>query len=186
MAAPPQVRGIAVASAGQDADMDPGEQASILTLGCALAVFIGLVGIVVPALPGLLLCWGAVAVWAFVVADGAVRWGVLLAATLLLAAGTVVKYAVPGRNLKAAGVPTRSLLAGTLAGIVGFFVVPIVGMVIGFVLGVWLAEWVRQHDTGGAWASTKHALKATGLSMLIELAAGFGILAVLGAGVLLA
>jgi len=166
--------------------MDPGEQASILTLGCALAVFAGLVGIVVPALPGLLLCWAAVAVWAVVVADGPGRWAVLLAATLLLAAGTVVKYAVPGRNLKQAGVPTRSLLAGTVVGIVGFFVVPVVGMVIGFVLGVWLAEWVRQHDTGVAWASTKHALKATGLSMLIELAAGLGILAVFGAGVALA
>jgi uncharacterized protein YqgC (DUF456 family) len=166
--------------------MDPGEQASILTLGCALAILAGLVGIVVPALPGLLLSWAAVVVWAIVVADGPVRWGVLLAATLLVVAGTVVKYAVPGRGLKQAGVPTRSLLAGTALGIVGFFVVPIVGMVIGFVLGIWLAELVRRHDTTAAWASTKHALKATGLSMLIELAAGLGILAVFGAGVALA
>ena len=35
----------------------------------ALVIAVGLVGILVPLLPGTLLVWAAIAVWAFVVAD---------------------------------------------------------------------------------------------------------------------
>jgi hypothetical protein len=46
----------------------------------------------------------------------------------------------------------------------------VVGLFLGFVLGVYLAELQR---LGGedAWPSTKHALRAVGLSVLIELSA---------------
>jgi uncharacterized protein len=67
-------------------------------------------------------------------------------------------------------------------GLVGFFVIPVVGLFVGFVLGVWLAEWARLRDPRRAWPSTKQALKAAGLSMLIELAAGLAIAAVWLAG----
>jgi uncharacterized protein len=68
-------------------------------------------------------------------------------------------------------VPGRTLLAGGVLGIVGFFVVPVVGVVLGFVLGVYLAELARL-GRDGAWPSTRTALAAVGWSMLIELAAG--------------
>jgi hypothetical protein len=55
--------------------------------------------------------------------------------------------------------------------VVGFFVIPVIGLFIGFVLGVYLAEYRRLGATA-AWPSTTHALKAVGLSILIELAAG--------------
>ena len=135
-----------------------------------LAVLVGLVGIVVPVLPGSVLILGAVLVWAVQESSGA-GWTVFAVATTLLVVGGVVKYAVPGRRLKAAGVPNRSLVAGGLLGIVGFFVVPVVGLVAGFVLGVYLSELSRL-GRGRAWPSTRSALGAVGLSMLIELAAG--------------
>ena len=56
-------------------------------------------------------------------------------------------------------------------GVVGFFVVPVVGLFVGFVLGVYLAER-RRVGGAAAWPSTKEALRAVGLSILIELAAG--------------
>jgi uncharacterized protein len=59
-------------------------------------------------------------------------------------------------------------------GVVGFFVVPVIGLFIGFVVGVFAAEW-RRLGHARAWPSTKHALKAAGLSILIELC--FGVLA---------
>ena len=61
----------------------------------------------------------------------------------------------------------------------------VVGLLVGFVLGIWLAEYVRLKAAPAAWVSTKHALKATGVSMLIELAAGLGIAVVFLAGVAL-
>jgi uncharacterized protein YqgC (DUF456 family) len=135
-----------------------------------LVVLVGLAGIVVPVLPGTVLILGAVLVWALAVASPA-GWLVLAVVAVLLGAGAVVKYVVPGRGLRSAGVPTRSLLVGGLLGIVGFFVVPVLGLFVGFVLGVYLAE-VARVGRDLAWPSTKAALQAAGLSVLIELAAG--------------
>jgi uncharacterized protein YqgC (DUF456 family) len=135
-----------------------------------LAILVGLVGIVVPVLPGSILILGAVLVWA-AEAQSTTGWLVFAVVTTLLVAGGVVKYAVPGRRLKAVGVPNRSLVAGGLLGIVGFFVIPVVGLLVGFVVGVYLAE-LHRLGREGAWPSTRSALGAVGLSMLIELAAG--------------
>jgi uncharacterized protein len=147
-----------------------------LTLLVGLAMVIGLLGVIVPVLPGLWLCWAGVALWA-ILGDGTARWFVLGVATAIALVGTVVKYLIPGRRLKRAGVPNRSLFAGGVLGIIGFFVIPIVGLIVGFVLGIFLAERLRLGNAGGAWGSTKHALKATGISMLIELAAALGVVA---------
>jgi uncharacterized protein YqgC (DUF456 family) len=57
-------------------------------------------------------------------------------------------------------------------GLVGFFVVPVVGLLLGFVLGVYLAERGRLGQHQAAWTSTVVALKAAGVSMLIELLTG--------------
>lgn len=135
-----------------------------------LVILVGLVGIVVPILPGSILIVGAVLVWAVYTGAGA-AWAVFAAVTTLVVLGQVVKYVVPGRGLRASGVPTRTIVAGGLLGIVGFFVVPVVGVVLGFVLGVWLSELQRVGRTA-AWPSTVAAVKAVGLSLLVELVAG--------------
>lgn len=149
-----------------------------------LAILVGLAGIVVPVLPGSVLILGAVLVWAVDDGSGG-AWAVFAVAAALLAAGTVVKYAVPGRHLKATGVPRSSLVVGGLLGIVGFFVVPVVGLLVGFVLGVYLAE-TRRVGRYLAWPSTKAAMRAVGLSVLIELAAALLAGSVWFAGALLA
>jgi hypothetical protein len=61
------------------------------------------------------------------------------------------------------------MFVGVLLGIVGFFVIPVVGMFVGFPVGVYLSELQRQWTHAAAWTSTKHALRETGVSILIEL-----------------
>ena len=141
----------------------------------ALAIAVGIVGVIVPVLPGTVLVLGAILVWAVQVGTST-GWIVFAVATVLLAAGTVVKYLVPGRQLKSSGVPNRTLLVGALVGFIGFFVIPVVGLLVGFVLGIYVAE---RASVGAAlaWPSTKGALRAVGVSILIELVA-----AVLAAG----
>lgn len=136
----------------------------------AVAIAVGLVGILVPILPGSLLVAAAILVWATERGETA-AWVVLGVALALLAAGGVVKYLVPGRRLQRAGVPTSTLLAGAALGVVGFFVVPVVGLPLGFVLGIYLAQW-RRLGHRDAWPATVHALKAVGLGILIELTFG--------------
>jgi uncharacterized protein YqgC (DUF456 family) len=141
-----------------------------LTLVAGIMILAGLLGVVVPVLPALPLVWGGVLVWALGRHD-AVGWSTLLVATGIAAAGLIVKYLLPGRRLRASGVPLGSMVAGGALGVAGFFVVPVVGVVLGFVLGVYLAERVR---VGGpaAWPSTRSALAAVGWSMAIELLTG--------------
>lgn len=142
-----------------------------LELLVGLVILVGLVGIVVPVLPGSILILGAVLVWT--VSDGSgTAWTVFALATTLLVAGAIVKYVIPGRGLRASGVPNRTIVFGGLLGIVGFFVVPVIGLVIGFVLGVYLSE-VRRVGRHLAWPSTVAAMKAVGLSIFVELVAGF-------------
>ena len=135
----------------------------------ALAIAVGLVGILVPVLPGSILVLGGILVWAWQV-GGVTAWTVFAVAAVILVAGTVVKYLVPNRHLKDAGIPASTQWVGAGLGIVGFFVVPVVGVFIGFVLGIYLAEY-RRVGSAAAWPSTKHALRAVGLSILIELVA---------------
>jgi uncharacterized protein len=152
---------------------------STITFLCALAMVVGVCGVIIPMVPGLVLCWAAVCVWAiFGEVDSAGRWVVLGVATMIAALGIVVKYAWPGRNLKRSGVPNMTLLAGGALGLVGFFAIPVVGLFIGFVVGVWLAERIRLGDFAKAWPSTKHALKAAGLAMLVELSTALAIAAI--------
>ena len=136
----------------------------------ALAILVGLVGVIVPILPGLVLVLAAILVWA--ISEGsATGWSVFAVAALLIVAGSVVKYAVPNRRLKTTGIPSSTTWFGVALGVVGFFVIPVIGLFIGFVLGVYLAEY-RRVGRAAAWPSTKEALRAVGVSILIELAAG--------------
>jgi uncharacterized protein YqgC (DUF456 family) len=137
----------------------------------ALLVIAGLVGTVLTVLPGLLLVVAGIAVWA-VPRHDVVGWTVLAASVGVALLGGVAKYLLPGRALRAAGVPTWSLLVGVVLGIVGFFVIPVLGLLLGFVLGVYLAELLRLRAHAAAWPSTRHAVRAVGWSILIELAAG--------------
>jgi len=147
---------------------------------CGLLVVVGLFGIVVPVLPGTLLVLLGFLVWASE-AGTTESWTVFALAAGVLVVGTVVKYAVPGRRLKAA-VPTTTLVVGGLFAIIGFFVIPVIGMLVGFPIGVYAAERVRV-GAAGAWPSTKAALRALAHSILIELVAALLATAVWIAGV---
>jgi uncharacterized protein YqgC (DUF456 family) len=165
--------------------MDLNDTGGTVTLISGVVILVGILGVLIPVLPGLLLCWAGVLVWAFLGDAGAVRWVVLGLATAVAVAGTVVKYLWPGKRLKSTGVPTTTLLAGGVLAVIGFFVVPVVGLVLGFVLGIWLAERLRL-GAGRAWPSTRQALAAVGLSLLVEFVAALGIAVVWLFGVLAA
>lgn len=155
----------------------------------AAGVAVGLIGIVVPVLPGTVLIALSVLVWAVVVGGSA--WAFFAGAAVLLAAGQVAMYLLPGRRMTRAGIPKRTLLLGGVLGVVGFFVIPVVGLPLGFVLGVFLAELLRAapvpvasgpagagpvaatpHRAALAWSSTVVALRGVGLSVLLEGLAG--------------
>lgn len=134
----------------------------------ALAIAVGLAGIVIPILPGGLLVIGAITVWA-IVEGGTVAWVTLGVAWAVFLTAEVIKYLWPVRRMRAAEVSTLSLVVGAVLGVIGFFVIPVLGLVLGFVLGVYLAELSRHRTSARAWASTVHAIKGVALSVGVEL-----------------
>jgi uncharacterized protein YqgC (DUF456 family) len=141
----------------------------VVLLGLVMAV--GLVGVIFPVLPGLLLVAAAGLAWALL-ADGVAPWVVFGAMMLVLVVGTVAKYVLPGRSLKQAGAPTSTLVLGAVGAIAGFFLIPVVGLLVGAVVGIYLGELRRLSDGRAAWRSTVATAKAIGVGILIELAAG--------------
>jgi uncharacterized protein len=137
-----------------------------------LAMVAGLVGVLVPVVPGLLLIWAAGLWWTIADGGGLVRWTVFGVLTALFVLGTVAKYVLPARSAAARGAPASTLVIGALGAVVGFFAIPVVGVLVGGVLGIYLAEYRRLGDGGRAWGSTRAALVAIGIGLLIELTAG--------------
>lgn len=139
-----------------------------VALGVGIAVLVGLVGIAVPVLPGSLLIGAAVLVWA--VDKGGAAWAVFAVVAALLAVGWAASYAVPGKRIAASGVPRSTFVVAGLLGLVGFFVIPVVGLFVGFPAGLYLMEYRRLKDRSAAWASAWLAIRMQALGMLIELA----------------
>jgi uncharacterized protein YqgC (DUF456 family) len=146
-----------------------GDDAELLV---GVVMVAGIIGILLPVLPGLLLIWAAGLWWTIADGGGATRWTVFAVLCVLLVVGTVTKYVLPARSAGARGAPVSTLVIGALGAIVGFFVIPVVGVVVGGVLGIYLAEYVRLRDPGRAWTSTRAALVAIGIGLLVELTAG--------------
>lgn len=141
-----------------------------VTVLAGLMIVVGILGLIIPVLPGLLLCLAGVLLWAWHV-NTSVSWTVLGCCVLVAAIGWVVQFLVPNKRLKEAGVPGVAKLAGVVGAAIGFFVIPYVGLFVGFPVGVFTAEQVRLRDSRRAWAATKAAVRAVLTSIGIELAA---------------
>lgn len=140
----------------------------MLEILVGIAILIGLIGIVVPPLPGSMLIGAAVLVWAAFTGRPA-AWAVAVICALLVVGGMALTWYFTAKYTRVAGVPNGTLVIAGLAGIVGFFVVPVIGLVLFFLGGLFVAEYVRMHDPRRAWRSALAALKGTGLGMLVEL-----------------
>lgn len=149
----------------------------------AILIIVGIVGIVVPVIPGLLVAVLGVLLWAYET-GGSTAWTFFFVCLAIYLAGVLIQFLVPGKRLRQQGVRTSTLLLAVLLGIVGMFAIPVVGFLVGFVLGIFLVEQGRSRDRAQAWTRTKHALRAIVMSMGIELCAGVLIAATWVVGVL--
>lgn len=150
----------------------------------ALVMAVGVVGVLVPVLPGLLLVAGAALVWALTEQD-TLSWVVFAAMIVVLGVGAVAKYVLPARDLAAAGAPRSTLVVGAVGAVVGFFVIPVVGLPVGGIAAVFVAELRRLGgDRAAAWRSTWVTIKAVGLGILLELAAALVAVAIWAVAVL--
>ncbi len=144
-----------------------------LELIVGLMIVVGLVGTVIPVLPGILLVWAAVLVWA-IAGDGSDvgRWVVFAIATAIAGTAVVLSTILPGRRAAATGAPRSLMWIVALGTLVGFFVIPVVGALVGGPVAAYVAELVRLRDPAAAWRSAVEALKGFGIGVAIQLVGG--------------
>lgn len=138
----------------------------------ALIILVGILGIIVPVLPGLFITVVGMLVWALQT-DTTTGWVLFGLSVLIALGGFALQFLIPGRRMKREGVKTSTLFLAVCLGIVGFFVVPFVGAALGFVLGIYLVEHARTREWRQAWHRTRTALVAVLQSIGIELGAAF-------------
>jgi uncharacterized protein YqgC (DUF456 family) len=137
-----------------------------------LLMAIGLVGVIMPFLPGLPIIWGAALLYGFLTDFGALGWTAMTAITLLGALGIAASYVIPERAGAASGASRSTRLLAGVTGVVGFFVIPIIGFPIGACAGVLLAQYRQTADFNEATRATVNVLKGFGIGMVAELGTG--------------
>lgn len=140
--------------------------------GIALVMASGLIGVVVPFVPGLPVIWGAAAFYGWSTGFGRVGVVAMVLITALLVAGSVAKLVIPQRAASAGGAPRSSIVVAAIAGLIGFFVIPVVGLPLCAVAALYAMEYRRTDDGARAWRSTKAAIVGFGVGVLVELGAG--------------
>ncbi|WP_457964268.1 DUF456 domain-containing protein [Arthrobacter sp. D1-29] len=141
---------------------------TVVTVLCGLAILVGVAGTVIPILPGSILIAASLLAWAIWGGAGTAGWVVLGVGLPLVLAGMVASTVLTGRKLREHRIPNRSVLIGLAAGVVGMFIIPLVGLFVGFAAGLLLSEFHRTRSIGTATSTSWAALKATGLGILVE------------------
>jgi len=144
----------------------------------AVLMAVGLAGVVMPFVPGLPIIWGAALLYGIMTGFGGVAWTAMIAITLLVIVGMTASIVLPDRAGAASGASRATRLFAGLLGLIGFFVVPVVGFPLFACLGVLLAQYRETDDWQGAVDSTVAVLKGFGVGILAELGAGLAMVLV--------
>lgn len=140
----------------------------IATIATSVLIIIGCLGIVIPVLPGSITALIGLIIWALVV-QSVEGWVVLALGGTLLLAGMSASLVLTGTRLKRRAIPNRTLLFGVVGGVIGMFVIPVVGLPVGFVVGLLATETVRNRNFRTALDTSWVALKAAGIGIILEL-----------------
>jgi uncharacterized protein YqgC (DUF456 family) len=122
---------------------------ALVWTAAVLLIVTGLVGIVVPALPGTVLVFAGL--WLAAWADGFMRvgTGTLVVLGVLTAASYTVDFAAGAMGVRRLGASPRAMLGATLGTLVGlFFGLP--GLIIGPFVGAMIAELTVQRNLARA------------------------------------
>ncbi len=139
-------------------------------------MLVGLVGLLVPIFPGLVVIWLTTLVYALIqVSILGVTWfeWILFAIiTLLMIAGSIVDNIIIAKRVREKQVPWGSIILGYLAGVIGsIFFTPLIG-ILAAPAGLFGAEYFRLRDYRVAFASTRAWMTGWGITIAVRIAIG--------------
>lgn len=142
----------------------------MFTVAVGLVIAVGVLGTLVPILPGPFLVWGAALTYGLVKGFDPIGWTALGFITAGLIAAVYLGFRLPQQSAAAEGLGLGAQTFALALAIIGFFLVPVVGAGLGFVAGVWVVRYRQIGDTGAANRSTLMTIRG----LLKAAAAQFG------------
>jgi uncharacterized protein YqgC (DUF456 family) len=137
-----------------------------------LIMIVGLIGCVVPAIPGLPIIWLGGLFYAWQTGFEVVGWLTLALLFVLMAVGATSGIWMSALGAQRGGASIWSSALGLLLGAVGLVVLNLPGMIIGSVLGVMIGEWLRHRDWRRMLNASRGYLVSWALSAVVEGAVG--------------
>jgi uncharacterized protein YqgC (DUF456 family) len=139
----------------------------LVTVLAGILLVVAAIGAIYPVLPASLIAIVTLLVWAWVVGSWP-AWAAAIIGSLICLVGWSASALLTGRKLKQLEVPGWSIAVAIVAGIVGMFLIPVVGIFVGFAVGLLVIEAVRHRDLRHALRSSLQTLKAMGTGVVVE------------------
>jgi uncharacterized protein YqgC (DUF456 family) len=138
-------------------------------------LIVGLLGLLIPVFPALVVMWLATLIYALIEnANGRmtwISWSLFALITILMLVGSVIDNIIIARKMRGQAIPWTSIGLSFLAGILAsLFLTPLIGMAAS-PLCLFGVEYLRLHDRKLAFTSAKTYMIAWGWSF----AAVFGV-----------
>ena len=137
-------------------------------------ILVGLVGLIVPIFPGIVVIWLATLAYGIVVGFNLLGIIIFVVLTLLMIAGTTADNFLMAAGSRKGGASWWTIAAGLLAGTIGTIVFPPFGGLIAAPLVILLIEFLRVREFNQAWRATGGLVAGWGLSFFVRL--GIGVL----------
>jgi uncharacterized protein YqgC (DUF456 family) len=131
-------------------------------------MLVGLIDILVPALPDLLLIWATALGYGLLVGWG--DWGPWLFAgiTVLCGVGLFAEVWTSGAGARIGGASAWSIVGGVVAGVILLLVAGPLGGVIALLAGIFLLEWRRHRDSRQAGRAVLATAVGYGASFFVK------------------
>ena len=145
---------------------------SISFLAIIILMAAGLLGMIIPFYPGLLIIWIGALLYGLIYGFGSVGTLVFIFITILGLFGSVIDNIVTGLGAHHSGVPWLTILYAALAGLLLTFLHPLAGLAA-VPVGLFLLEWRRLGDVTLAKSSLIGLIKGWLSGLLARGAVGF-------------
>jgi uncharacterized protein YqgC (DUF456 family) len=144
-----------------------------ITFGLVVAfIVLGLVGILVPLIPGTLLIWIAVFIYELVNGFSTLGVPVFLLITALALVTGLADLWLPLLGATAVGASKRAILLGTVGSLIGTLLAPLLGTIAGYAAGILLGEYHKRRDWHEAFKASIGGVAGWGVATAIQLGGG--------------
>lgn len=141
-------------------------------------LLLSLIGTLIPIIPGVLLMWVIVFVYALVDGFTAVSTTAFIVISLIALVTGTSDIWLTLFGARKGGASVKSMLIGTAGAIVGSFLFPIVGTIAGYIAGLLLGEYWQHGDWEVAKKAGFGGLAGWGIATVIQFIGGIFIFAI--------